>query len=160
MTLPKSLAAVLLLASLCVLSCKKDKDKTPDTTSLFVFNGGGNMAMTEFKKLQITPDASYVITYKNNDSSTVKLSGNIHDSLKPYLSSFPRAAIKADPNILNYSTRGAADGVFQVFIYVQKNPTDSTSIYLDIAPYWRGPSYFVDFLEKINQTIANNKIFN
>jgi hypothetical protein len=159
MTLPKSLAAVLLLASLCVLSCKKDKE-APDTTSLFVFDGGANIANAELKKLQITADASYVITYKGNETSTVKLSDNIQDSLKPYLSSFPRAAIKADPNILTYSARGASDGLFQAFIYVEKDPADSTSIYLDLAPYWRGPSYFVDFQEKINQTIANNKIFN
>lgn len=161
MTLPKSLAAVLLLASLCVLSCKKNKVEVPDTTSLFVFNGGGLRAPNaEFKTLQITADGSYVITQKNNEKSTVKLSNKIQDSLKPYLSSFPRAAVKADPNVLTYSSRGASDGVFQAFIYVEKNPTDSTSIYLDAAPYWRGPSYFVEFQEKINQTIVNNKIFN
>jgi hypothetical protein len=161
MTLPKSLAAVLLLASLCALSCKKDKVEAPDTTSLFVFDGGGLRAPnSEFKTLQITADGSYVITQKNNEKSTVKLPRNVQDSLKPYLSSFPRAAIKADPNVLSYSTSSASDGVFQAFIYVEKNPTDSTSIYLDLAPYWRGPSYFADFREKINQTIINNKIFN
>lgn len=159
MTLPKSLAAVLLLVSFCALSCKKDKAETPDTTSLFVFNGGSNIPNSEFKTLQITTDASYVITQKNNEKNTRKLPDNVQDSLKPYLSSFPRAAIKADPNIFTYSSRGAADGPYQAFIYIQKNPTDTTSIYLDT--YSRpGPAYFLDFQQKINQTIINNKIFN
>ncbi|MEZ2443720.1 hypothetical protein AB6805_18470 [Chitinophaga sp. RCC_12] len=156
MTLPKSLAAILLLASFCVLSCKKDKVEAPDTTSLFVYDAGGSMPMTETQELQITADASYVITYKGNEKSTVKLSNKIQDSLKPYLTSFPLAAVKADPN--TYSARGAADGVFRAFVYVQKNPTDTTAIYLDI-PLGPVPAYFVEFENKINQTIINNKIF-
>lgn len=161
MTLPKSLAAVLLLASLCALSCKKNKDKVkvPETTSLLVFNGGSSVPNSEFKTLQITADGSYVITQKNNEKNTRKLPDNVQDSLKPYLSRFPRAAIKADPNILTYSLRGTADGPFQAFVYIQKNSTDTTSIYLDT--YLRpGPAYFLDFQQKINQTIINNKIFN
>ncbi|HWV67463.1 hypothetical protein [Chitinophaga sp.] len=158
MTLPKSFAAVLLLASLCVLSCKKDKIETPpDTTSLFVFTGGGSIPNVESKTLQITADGSYVITQKNNEKSTRKLPANVQDSLKPYLSSFPRAAIKADPN--TYSSRGALDAGYQAFIYVEKNPADTTAIYLDI-PLGSVPAYFIEFERKINQTIINNKIFN
>ncbi|MGF6925936.1 hypothetical protein QFZ48_001436 [Chitinophaga sp. W2I13] len=157
MTLPKSLAAILLLACLCVLSCKKDKVEAPDTTSLFVYDAGSSIPNAEFKTLQITADGSYTITQKNSEKSTRKLPNNVQDSLKPYLTNFPRAAIKADPN--TYSSRGAADGIFRAFIYVQKNPTDTTAIYLDI-PGGPAPAYFVEFENKINQTIINNKIFN
>ncbi|MET3876006.1 hypothetical protein [Chitinophaga sp. OAE865] len=157
MILPKSLAAVLLLASLCALSCKKDMVEAPDTTSLFVFDGGWSVPNVESQTLQITANGSYVITQKNNEKSTRELPRNVHDSLKPYLNSFPRTAIKADPNI--YSSRGATDAPYRAFIYVQKNPTDSTEIYLDI-PLGPVPAYFADFEKKINQTIINNKIFN
>ncbi|HEY8954467.1 hypothetical protein [Chitinophaga sp.] len=155
---PKSLAAVLLLVSLCALSCKKDKVEALDTTALFVFDGGFSVPNVESKTLQITADGSYVITQKNNEKSTRKLPGNVHDSLKPFLSSFPRTAIKADPN--TYSSRGATDAPYRAFIYIEKNPADTTDIYLDLLPQPAAPTYFVDFEKKINQTIINNKIFN
>lgn len=158
MTLPKSLAAVLLLASLCALSCKKDKVEAPDTTSLFIFDDGYRATNAEFKTLQITADGSYVITQKNNEKSTRKLPGNIHDSLKPFFNSFPVTAIKADPH--TYSSRGAYDAPYRAFIYIEKSPADTTAIYLDLPPRVAVPEYFAAFQQKINQIIIDNKIFN
>lgn len=161
MTLPKSLAAALLLVSLCAFSCKKDKVEAPDTTSLFVFDGGFSVPNVESKTLQITADGSYVITQKNNEKHTRKLPGNVHDSLKPFLSSFPRAAIKADPRGYSYSSLGATDIPFRAFVYIQKNPADTTSIYLDMLPGpIPAPGYIIEFRQKINNIIIDNKIFN
>ena len=161
MTIPKSLIAVLLSAIFCATACKKNSRETgPEDATLYVYFGGG---YTESgytpDKLQITASASYVLSYNSNGQlTTKKLSDAIQDSLKPYLSSFPRAAIKADPNVHTYSLRGAADGPFEGFIYVQKNPADTTAIYLDTMR--EKPGYIQAFQQRINQTIINNKIFN
>lgn len=161
MTLPKSLIAVLLSTVFCAAACKKNsREEVPQETSLYVFNDGGyKMApASSASKLQITANASYVISYNNGEVVTKKLSDAIQDSLKPYLASFPRAAVKADPNVNTYSNRGAADDLFQAFIYVQQDPADSTAIYLDT--HRESPSYIQAFQQRINQTIINNKIFN
>lgn len=161
MTIPKSLIAVLLSTIFCAAACKKNSRETsPEVTSLYVFNDGGykTAPAASASKLQITADASYVISYNNGQVIVKKLSDAIQDSLKPYLTSFPRAAIKADPNVNTYSFRGTADDLFQAFIYVQQDPADSTAIYLDI--HKESPAYMQAFQQRINQTIINNKIFN
>jgi hypothetical protein len=160
MTIPKPVIAVLLFAILCAAACKKNShDTAPEDATLYIFNGGGNMPQELYPKLQITANASYVHSYNNSGQLTTKqLSDAIQDSLKPYLSSFPRAAVKADANVHTYSLRGAADDGFMAFIYIQKNPTDSTAIYLDATK--EKPAYIQAFQQRINQTIINNKIFN
>lgn len=161
MTIPKPVIAVLLFATLCATACKKNSHETaPEDATLYVYYGGG-YTETGYApdKLQITANASYVLSYNSNGQLiTKKLSDAIQDSLKPYLASFPRAAIKADPNVPTYSLRGATDGPFEGFIYVQKNPADTTEIYLDTMR--EKPGYIQAFRQRINQTIINNKIFN
>ncbi len=154
-----SFIAVALLAVCCTTACKKNKDDTPPT--LYIFSGGGTNQTTEnptVNKIQITENASYYVSYSGDRIYTSKkLSDAIHDSLRPYLASFPRAAIKADPNVHTYSKLGVDEDVFQAFVYVRKNPTDSTAIYLDV--HREGPDYIQAFWQQINRTMANNHVY-
>jgi hypothetical protein len=166
MTSPKSVIALLLFASISIIACNNKKGGASDATattaaatsggnSLFVNFGGGNVPVPHTKKLQITADASYEITYTGEKSDTTKLPGNVHDSLKPYLSSFPHTAIKADTLVSSYSLLGAADNSFETFTYIQATPADTSKISIDTG---NSVPYMDDFQKKINQTIANCKL--
>jgi hypothetical protein len=166
-TFSTSLVAPLLIASISIIACNNQKSgesgATATTTAtatsggnaLFVNFGGGNVPVPHTKKLQITADASYEITYTDEKSDTVKLPGNVHDSLKPYLSSFPHSTIKADTGVSSYSLLGAADNSFETFTYVQATPADTSKISIDTGT---SVPYMDDFQKKINQTIANCKL--
>ncbi|MGO4289896.1 hypothetical protein [Chitinophaga sp. RAB17] len=156
MTSPKSLIAILLLATISIVACKKD-NITPKGDALFIDFNSQIAASEEFpyKRLQITADASFEIRFTGEKKEIIQLPGNIHDSLKPYLSSFPRAAIKADPQTTKYSGRGANDMPFQTFSYVEVKSNDTTKISIDqgiVVPY------IDEFQKKINQTIINCKL--
>jgi hypothetical protein len=166
MTSPKSMVAVLLSAFIGFAACtgngkSNNTDSTTTTTttpkgnSLFVNFGGSNVPMPQTKKLQITPDASYEITYTGEKSATIKLPDAVHDSLKPYLTSFPLTTIKADTLVSSYSLLGAADNSFQTFTYIQETPADTTKISIDTGT---SVPYMDEFQKKINQTISNCKI--
>lgn len=166
MTLSKSLIAPLLIASISIVACnnKGGESSTTATTTataaagsnaLFVNFGGGNVPVPHTKKLQITADASYEITYTGEKSDTTKLPGNVHDSLKPYLSSFPHTTIKADTLVSSYSLLGAADNSFETFTYIQVTPADTSKISIDTGT---SVPYMDDFQKRINQTIANCKL--
>lgn len=165
MTSPKSVIALLLFASISIVACNNNKGgesgaaattaAASGSNALFVNFGGGNVPVPHTKKLQITADASYEITYTGEKSDTTKLPGNVHDSLKPYLSSFPHAAIKADTLVSSYSLLGAADNSFETFTYIQATPADTSKISIDTGT---SVPYMDDFQKKINQTIANCKL--
>jgi len=157
MTSAKSLPAILLSVSISIVACKHREEApvTPQENALFISFGGSNVPLAHTKKLQITPDASYEITTNQEGSNAIKLPDNIHDSLKQYLSSFPVAAIKADPQVGTYSLHGAADNSFQTFSYIQKTPADTTTISIDTGT---PVPYMNDFQKKVNQTIINCKL--
>lgn len=156
-TSPKSVVALLLFASISIVACKKDK-VAPKGDALFVEVSTMITASAEhpYKRIQITATGSYEISYTGGDKPDIRqLSGNIHDSLKPYLSSFPRAAIKADPQANKYSNGGANDGAFRTFTYIQETPADTTRLLVDNNNY---VPYMEDFQKKIEQTIKNCKL--
>ena len=158
MTSPKSVVALLLFASISIVACKKDKAVTPNGDALFVEMSGGQTPVSPsfaYKKLQITADGSYEISITGEKTDIRQLPGNIHDSLKAYLSSFPRATVKADPQISKYSSRGALDNAFTTFTYIQKTPADTTRIDVDWGTY---VPYMEDFHKKLAQTIINCKL--
>ncbi|HEY9261555.1 hypothetical protein [Chitinophaga sp.] len=160
MTFSKSLVASLLFASISMIACKSKSGETVATAvsgsnALFVNFGGGNVPVPHTKKLQITADASYEITYTGGKSDTIKLPGNVHDSLKPYLSSFPHSTIKADTLVSSYSLLGAADNSFETFTYIQATPADTSNISIDTGT---SVPYMDDFQKRINQTIAHCKL--
>ncbi|SEW28020.1 hypothetical protein [Chitinophaga arvensicola] len=159
MTVPKSFVALCLMAICSAIACtEKSGGAHPAPCLVVSYDNGYHEATGSSSKLQITPDSSYLVTQNSSGVTTKKLSDALHDSLKPYLSSFPREAVKADSNVLNYSYRGAADAPFVGFTYIQENTGDSTVIYLDLPS--ENPSYIKAFQQQINQTISNNKIFN
>jgi len=159
MTSPKSVIALLLFASTSIVACKKDKAVDPKGDALFVATDGyrwGASPEYPYKKLQITADGSYEISFTGSDKPDIRqLPGNIHDSLKPYLSNFPRATIKADPQVEKYSFGGANDAPFRIFTYIQQSPADTTRIQIDYGTY---VPYMRDFQQKIEQTIKNCKL--
>lgn len=158
MTSPKSLIAILLLATISIVACKKDNiTPAPKGDALFIDFNSQIAASAEFpyKRLLITADASYEVRFNGEKKEIIQLSGSIHDSLKPYLSSFPRAAIKADPQTAKYSALGASDIPYQRFSYVPERSDDITKITIDqgiVVPY------IDEFQKKINQTIINCKL--
>lgn len=149
---PKSLVIVFLCLFICIVACKKEEVTVPDVDTLSVSYGGGNLARPSAKTIRITAGASYLQTVTAEETNTIRLPAAVHDSLKQYLGSFPEAAIKSDPQVKSYSLLGAADNTFQRFIYIRKNPADTTSISIDTGvkvPYMSG------FQDSFNQTLLH-----
>ncbi|HEY9261556.1 hypothetical protein [Chitinophaga sp.] len=157
MTSPKSVIALLLFASISIVACKKDKAVTPKGDALFIEIAGGYTAPASaehpYKKIQITAAGSYEISYTGESKPNIRrLPGNIHDSLKPYLSSFPRATVKADPNEGRYDFGSGADVPYTAYTFIQETPADTASI--KIAWHTFVP-YMQDFQLNVEQTIKN-----
>lgn len=156
---PKSLVAVMLLVVVSLFSCKHNNEENVlKGDKLVVSIGGFNVPGTTVKTLQITESASYIVTYTSGNPTIVTLPVNIHNNLKQYLGSFPRAAIKADPKKGSYSLRGAADDSFETFAYIQISPADTTQFDIDSHSSTLPVSYIDSFLKNINKTIADNKL--
>jgi hypothetical protein len=158
-TSPKSVIALLLFASISIVACKKDKAVHPRGDALFVSIDGFMIPPSPeypYKKIQITATGSYEISFTGENKSDIRqLPGNIHDSLKPYLSSFPQTTIKADPAVNTYGAGIGRDMPVRVFTYIQENPADTTRIQIDFNTY---VPYMEDFQKKIEQTIKNCKL--
>lgn len=156
MTSPKSVVALWLFASISIVACKKDNAPSSKGDALFVEINGGYRAPVSAadpqKKLQITANGSYEIAYTGKKTEIRQLPGNIHDSLKSYLSSFPRATVKTDPQVNKYSSGGALDNVFTTFTYIQEGSADTARIDIDFDTY---VPYMEDYQKKIAQTIKN-----
>ena len=156
---PKSVIALLLFASISIVACKKDKAVHPKGDALFVETGGETLPPSPehpHKSIQITATGSYEISITGENKSDIRqLPGNIHDSLKPYLNSFPRTTIKSDPDINRYGTGPARDISVSIFTYIQESPADTTSIRIDYNTY---VPYMEDFQKKLEQTIKNCKL--